>query len=91
MARQPEVQERIDVEFVPLHVPAVCLAVEAARRDTGVQVGRMRRADLQDVVDVETEQELDPVVVRDEHVAGLPQLFPRPDVPVVGLGKGAAA
>ena len=48
----------IDVQLVPEHVPAVGLAVEAARGDAGVVVGRVPRADLQDVRDVEAQQQL---------------------------------
>jgi hypothetical protein len=41
-----EVQEGIDVELVPEDVPAVGLAVEASRRDSGVPVGRVAGAHL---------------------------------------------
>ena len=82
---QPEVEERIDIELVPEDVPAVGLAVQAPGRDAGVEVGGVRRADLEDVRDVQPEQELDPIVFRDPHVAELPELVPRPRVALEGL------
>ena len=49
---QPEVEEGVDVELVPEDMPAVCLAIEAAGGHAGVEIGRVARADLQDVRDV---------------------------------------
>ena len=58
-------------------MPAVSLAVEASRRDPGVQVGGVMRADLEDVADVQPQQELHPGVVGHLHVADAPQFLPR--------------
>ena len=58
-------------------MPAVGLAVETPRRDTGVAVGRVARTDLQDMGDVEAQHELDAIVPRQPHVARTPQLLPR--------------
>src|ERR687890_135480 len=88
---QPEVEERVDVELVPKDVPAVSLAVKAAGRNPGVEVGRVRRADLQDVGNVQADQKLNTLVPGDPHVAGGPQLVPRPCVMVEGLGERLAA
>jgi hypothetical protein len=66
-------------------VAAVGLAVEAPGRDAGVEVGGVRGADLQDVGDVQPQQELDPLVVGNPHVAELPQLVPGPRVALEGL------
>src|SRR5215207_2274301 len=67
---QPEVEERVDVELVPEDVPAVGLAVKAAGRNPGVEVGRVRRADLQDVGNVQADQKLNTLVPGDPDVAG---------------------
>src|SRR5215213_6095340 len=84
---QPEVEERVDVEFVPEDVPAVSLAVEAAGWDPGVQVGRVWRADLKYVRNVQADQKLNPVVFGDAHVADRPQLAPGSGVTFEGLGE----
>src|SRR5215211_3212100 len=84
---QPEVEERVDVEFVPENMAAVGFAVKTAGRHPSVQVSRVRRADLQDVGDVQANQELDPAVLGDAHVAYGPKLVPSPDVVVEGFGE----
>src|SRR5215211_1971721 len=84
---QPEVEERVDVEFVPENMAAVGFAVKTAGRHPSVQVSRVRRADLQDVGDVQANQELDPAVLGDAHVAYGPKLVPGPGVMVEGLGE----
>jgi hypothetical protein len=86
-----EVQEGIDIELVPEDVPAIGLAVEASRRDTGVPVGRVARTDLQDVGNVEAQQELDAIVPRQPHVARTPQLIPGPFVTLERLGEPGIA
>jgi hypothetical protein len=53
-------------------VPAICLAVEAARRDARVVVSGGPRADLQDVRGVKAQQELDALLHRKLRVAHLP-------------------
>ena len=65
-------------------MPAVRLAVEAARGHARVVVGGEARADLQDVGDVEAQQVLDARLARDADVADVPQLVPR--APVTGEG-----
>jgi hypothetical protein len=67
-------------------VPAVGLAVEPSGGDACVEVGCVRGADLEYVRDVEAEQELDPVVSGDSHVAEIPQFIPRPRVMLEGFG-----
>jgi hypothetical protein len=84
---EPEVDERVDVELVPEDVPAVRFAVEAAGGDACVEVRGVRRADLQDVGDVQPDQKLDPGVFRNPHVANFPQLVPRAGVMLEGLGE----
>ena len=69
-----------DVQLVPEHVPAVRLAVQAARRDAGVVVGRVHRADLEDVRDVQAQQLLHARLAGHVDVARAPQLVPRADV-----------
>ena len=59
---QPDVEERERVDLVPEHVPAVGLAVQPARGHPGVEIGGMRRADLEKVRDVQPEQQLDLLV-----------------------------
>src|SRR5215210_8287789 len=88
---QPEVEERVDVEFVPEDVPAVSLAAQAAGWDPGVQVGRVRRADLKYVRNVQADQKLNPVVFGDRHVADRPQLAPGSGVTFEGLGERLVA
>ena len=75
--RQAEVEEREHVQLVPEHVAAVRLAVQAARDDAGVLVGRVARADLQDVGDVKAQQQLHARVPGQDQVARLPELVPR--------------
>src|SRR5215218_4789973 len=68
-------------------MPAVSLAVEAAGWDPGVQVGRVRRADLKYVRNVQADQKLNPVVFGDAYVADGPQLAPGSGVTFEGLGE----
>jgi len=75
--RQAEVEEREHVQLVPEHVAPVRLAVEAAREDAGVLVGRVARADLQHVGDVKAQQQLHARVPGQDQVARLPELVPR--------------
>src|SRR5918998_1918716 len=84
---QPEVEERVDVEFVPENMAAVGFAVKAAGRHSSVQISRVRRADLQYVGDVQANQELDPAVLGYAHVAYRPKLVPGPGVMVEGFGE----
>src|SRR4028118_1760725 len=51
----------------------------------------MRRADLQDVGNMQADQKLNTLVSGDAHVASGPQLIPRPCVMVEGLGEWLAA
>jgi hypothetical protein len=69
-------------------VPAVRLAVDAAGRDPGVVGGRVARAHLEDVGDVQPQQQLHARLLRDDEVADVPQLVPRAGVAGVGLGEG---
>src|SRR5215216_744226 len=84
---QPEVEERVDVEFVPEDMPAVGFSVKAAGRHPSVQVSRVRRADLKYVGDVQANQELDPAVPGYAHIAYGPQLVPGSGVMVEGFGE----
>src|ERR671913_1800199 len=84
---QPEVEERVNVEFVPEDMAAVGFAVKAAGRHPSVQVSRVRRADLQYVGDVQANQKLDPAVLGYAHVAYGPKLVPGPGVMVKGFGE----
>src|SRR5829696_10071697 len=84
---QPEVQERVDVELIPEYVPTVGLAVETAGWNASVQIRRVRGADLQYVGDVQANQELDPAILGDAHIADGPELVPGPGVMAEGLGE----
>src|ERR671914_649939 len=84
---QPEVEERVNVEFVPEDMAAVGFAVKAAGRHPSVQVSRVRRADLEYVGDVQANQKLDPTVLGYAQVAYGPELVPGPGVMVEGCGE----
>ena len=74
--RHAEVQEQVHIKLVPEHVPPVSLTVEAAGRHSGVQVGGVMRAHLQDVADVQPQQQLHAVVAWHADVAHPPELVP---------------
>ena len=74
--RQPEVQERVDVELVPEHVTAVGLAVEPAGGDAGIVVCRQARARLEQMGDMQPQQELRPRLPGQADVAHVPQFIP---------------
>src|SRR4029453_3505468 len=65
----------------------VVCAVRPAGRPPSAQVSRVRRADLQDVGDVQANQELDPAVLGYAHIAYGPKLVPGPGVMVEGFGE----
>src|SRR5205807_3713239 len=71
-----EVQERIHIELVPEHMPAVGLAVEPSGRHPGVQIGDVSRADLQDVRGVEPQEQLNARLSRQAKIARPPQFGP---------------
>ena len=89
--RQPEVEERVDIEVVPEDVSPVRLAVQTAGGGARVEVGRVWGANLEDVQDVKADQKLDPVIVRYLHVARVPQFVPGTRVPPESLLERAAA
>jgi hypothetical protein len=78
----PEVQEGKDEKFVPEHVAAVRLAVEAARRHVDVKIDAVARDRLQEMEDMEPEDSLIAALVREHDVAATPKLIP---------GEGVAA
>ena len=67
----------------------VGLAVQAPGRDPGIQVCRVRGADLQDVRDVDPQELLYVVVSGNLHVADAPQLVPGAGVAIQGFFESA--
>ena len=86
-----EAQERKDIQLIPEHVAAVGLTVETPRGHSGVQVGGVPGAHLQDVADVEPQQHLNPLVAAHPHVADAPQLLPGRDMLLERLARSQAA
>ncbi len=74
--RHAEAQEQVHVKLIPEHMPPVGLAVEAAGRYPGVQVGSVMRADLDDMADMQLQQQLNAVVTRHADITHPPQLVP---------------
>jgi hypothetical protein len=72
-------------------MPAVCLAVQTSSGNAGIQIGRVARADLQDVRDVQAQQQLHPLIAGQAQITHLPQFLPGTTVTFQRLGEARIA
>src|ERR1019366_9434694 len=83
--REPEVEDREDEQLVPEDVAPVCLAVQAAGRNSRVEVDAVLGDRLQQMKQVQPDDAQCLVVALDLDAGPLPEARPGPDVPVEQL------